>query len=490
MLIRLFALFCVLTSCAFADTDRWYVVEMFGKRAGHMHASQKSDAGMITTASRVAFEMKRGDVAIAITMSGEFVETQDGKPVSMKSVQDMGQMSVTTEVAFTEGGADITTTQAGNTTKRTQTIEGTWLTPAAAERYVTQRFKSGAKEIVVRTMDPSSGVKIITSTRTIGDAARIKAMGRDIDVVRSVVETSIAPGIKSTEFFDSEGILVRSETNLGGIPLVMTATTQEDAKGPTEHAPPEVFRSTFIRPEHPITNARGLKRGVYVVSVDEGELPNFPETGSQKVEVLGPTSARIRVNAAEFSPAPAQDATNTAYLAASTTCNTKDERIVELASRAVRDLHESATAADKAEACRQYTYRFIKKKSLGVGFATATEVARSREGDCSEHGVFLAALLRANGIPARVAAGLVYADGFAGEEAIFGYHMWTQALLEKDGVMRWVDLDGTLGPSSPYDATHLTLSISSLADEEGMESMLSIATALGRLKIKVEEPKP
>ena len=40
--------------------------------------------------------------------------------------------------------------------------------------------------------------------------------------------------------------------------------------------------------------------------------------------------------------------------------------------------------------------------------ATAAEVARSREGDCTEHAVLLAALARARGIPARVAMGLVY----------------------------------------------------------------------------------
>ena len=41
-------------------------------------------------------------------------------------------------------------------------------------------------------------------------------------------------------------------------------------------------------------------------------------------------------------------------------------------------------------------------------------------------------MLRADGIPARVASGLVYADGFLGSRDIFGWHMWTQALI--DGV--------------------------------------------------------
>ena len=44
--------------------------------------------------------------------------------------------------------------------------------------------------------------------------------------------------------------------------------------------------------------------------------------------------------------------------------------------------------------------RFITKKDYSQAFATAAEVAKLREGDCTEHAVFLAALARARGIPA------------------------------------------------------------------------------------------
>ncbi|NBU87363.1 MAG: transglutaminase domain-containing protein, partial [Verrucomicrobia bacterium] len=65
-------------------------------------------------------------------------------------------------------------------------------------------------------------------------------------------------------------------------------------------------------------------------------------------------------------------------------------------------------------------------KNYGVGFATASEVARNKEGDCTEHSMLLAALGRALGIPTRVATGLVYADEFEGEKDVLVYHMWNQ----------------------------------------------------------------
>ena len=65
------------------------------------------------------------------------------------------------------------------------------------------------------------------------------------------------------------------------------------------------------------------------------------------------------------------------------------------------------------------------------------EVARSLEGDCTEHAVLLAALCRARKIPARVAFGLVYYPPQKG----FAYHMWNEVWIAD----RWIPLDATLG---------------------------------------------
>ena len=80
-----------------------------------------------------------------------------------------------------------------------------------------------------------------------------------------------------------------------------------------------------------------------------------------------------------------------------------------------------------AVALERYVNREVKNKDYTQAFATAAEVAKSLEGDCTEHAVFLAALCRARGIPARVAIGLVYMQG----AAAFGYHMWTEVYIDK-----------------------------------------------------------
>ena len=157
--------------------------------------------------------------------------------------------------------------------------------------------------------------------------------------------------------------------------------------------------------------------------------------------------------------------------------NGDDELVGELTGRALKNAGEDKT--ERAEAMRKFVNRYINQKGLATAFATASETARTRAGDCSEHAVLLCALLRADDIPSRVATGLIYADRFAGERDIFGWHMWSQALI--DG--KWIDLDATL--PVPYDATHILCSTSSLADGTGELSALMMM--MGNLEIEVVE---
>jgi hypothetical protein len=128
--------------------------------------------------------------------------------------------------------------------------------------------------------------------------------------------------------------------------------------------------------------------------------------------------------------------------------------------------------------------RYIAKKDLSVGYATAAEVLETRQGDCTEHAVLLAALLRAQGIPSRVVAGLVWCDQFSGEREVFGWHLWTQALL--DG--RWIDLDATLPPGGPgFHPGHVAMAATALADPAADASWTTLVGALGNLRIEIME---
>ncbi len=486
---RVLAAFVALVLAGIAragETEHWFRVLISDAPAGWMRSSEVEADGKITSQAEMTFRLRRGPIDIAIAMNSEFVETSEGKPVSMKLHQEMSATPVDSKYTFTPDGIEVETTQSGQTTKTKRPIpSGEWLCPAAGGRQLRDRLAKGEKEIVLSTIDPLGGLDVVKMTHRVVGPDTVVIEGKPVKVTKATVETSQMPGIVSTEYIDDAGIAIRSDTAMGGMKMSLIKAGPEvrNQTGPA----PELMISTFVKPDQPIANPRKTSSATYLLSIPEGEMPKLPGTSAQKVEIVDATRARLSVDTSDPAPAPAAEAADITFLASTTAANIEDPTVKKLATRALKDAPEGK--AERAEKLRRFVYSFIKKKSLDVGFATASETARTKAGDCSEHGVLLAALLRADGIPSRVAVGVLYVDDFAGESGIFGYHMWAQALLDKDGQKRWVDLDATLPNGTPFDATHIALGVSDLSDQGGMESMAGLLNVIGKLSIKVESVK-
>ena len=141
-------------------------------------------------------------------------------------------------------------------------------------------------------------------------------------------------------------------------------------------------------------------------------------------------------------------------------------------------LDPQATAFDRANALRALVSRHLRVKNLATAFGSASEAARTQSGDCTEHAVLLAAMLRAKQIPSRVAVGFVYADRLGA----FGGHMWTEAFLND----QWVPLDGTLGLGG-IGASHIKLADSDLGDSGPVPvaAFLPIFNIINNVQIEV-----
>ena len=118
---------------------------------------------------------------------------------------------------------------------------------------------------------------------------------------------------------------------------------------------------------------------------------------------------------------------------------------------------------------------------MSTAFASASQTARDKKGDCSEHGVLLCGVLRASGIPSRGVMGMVYVPLYGAPNGVFGWHMWSQALV--DG--KWIDLDATL--KTPYNVGHITTLTTSLSDEDFTTEMSGIIATIGNLEVEVVE---
>lgn len=468
-----------------ATVERWYVLTMQGQRAGYLKSVETTAGDRVTSSSDMHLEIKRGAIAIKVLMQTEFVETVGGKPVSMSSSQVLGAMATKTVTTFSDAEM-VTTTTVGDqtTTKTTPTPKGDWLTPAAGERYVKGELAKGAREITLKTIDPTVGEGLIAVTRKIVESdGTVEVFGKTVPAVKWESTVDKYPGVKQSEYVNPAGDVLKSVTNLGGIVLEQLAADKDLAMSKLDA--PELLESTTVKPDKPLANPRHLAKARYRVSVEKEDMPDLPTAAGQRFTRESPTSGFVDQDAKGIEPVAEGDvaAVKAVHLEPSSTLKSDDPEIKALVKKARVEGIKSAAAAEKL---RVFVHSFINKKDMSVGFATASEVARTRTGDCTEHAVLLAAMLRANGIASRCASGLVYVEQFGNQQGIFGYHMWTQALVEQpDGTWAWVNVDATLPQGVPYDAAHILLSVSGLGEGEMQNFLVTTAPLIGRLKIGV-----
>jgi hypothetical protein len=465
-----------------SEEERWYVVMMQGQKAGWMVERLSETSETITSTTEMRFSVGRGDVGVELRMLSEFVETRDHEPISMRSLQQLGAMPMETRYQFDGKSVIVTTLQGERESERTiDRPRGEWMTPTQAGEFFRAQHDAGVKQITMTTIEALSGLDPVTSTISIHEETPIEVMGKTVMALECTLSQSIMPGIEAKQYMTPDGRIVRSTISMGGIEMIVMESDREVATAPSGFV--EIMVSTFVRPSAPIDNPRRVGEGHYVLRVEEGQLPRVPDTGTQVVQKQDDRSATLVVNSGGRYRAQDADHLDARYTSSSSMIDIEDTRIKELVREALRGSSPKETA--QLESLRRFVHTYIEEKSLGVGFASASEVARVREGDCTEHAVLLAALARAAGYPTRVASGLIYVDEFLGESGIFGYHAWTQVLIKDKGQWTWVDLDATLDAGTPFDAAHICLGTSGLQDGDTVNSMASLATIMGQLSVEV-----
>lgn len=462
-----------------AVEETWYVVEVAGEPAGWMVLRQRQDGELRHHESILRLGFRRGGAAQVIGLASGFVETAEGRPVRAWSRQDLGTLPVEASYEFRGDVVDATYRQGeARRSERLPAPSGEWLTPSALDRVVAERLASGVDEFTVRTVDPSLGIQPFTAHwQRLEPAVTVEVRGERHVASRWRQVQSSSPGLPTIVDVGPGGLVLRSETPVFGSAMTVVLADREVALA--VDGTPELLVASFVTPDRPLREPRRLERAVYALSLVDGEAPVVPSTGAQSVSTVdGRAIVEVETTASE----PAGDVDRERYLAATTYLDHRHPDVAALAVAALAPLPAEAGAGERAEHLRAFVARHLDRKDLNSVLATASEVAATRSGDCTEHAVLLAALLRAAGIPSRTVTGLVYLEQFAGASAIFGYHMWTQALV--DG--RWVDHDATL--ARRFDAAHIALATSALDDGAVLAALGEVTPLIGRLAVAVLEP--
>lgn len=486
--------------------EAWFVITVQDPaskqymQCGHMHAVMKRVGDEVHSETDMKFEMKRGAAGVEMAMRQEARETLDGRPLGFRHVMTMAKNPSTVCGVITDGKLILVEEQFGAKHESTHDFDPEIKLAWGQLLEQTRRGLAPGTTYTLKTYDPSMRKDgPLESKITVVGKETLDVLGekRNLCRVTTSLKLTAAPQglgapaggmtVDSESWIDDEGMPVVMTVDMGIMQMRMLRTTKAEAL--KRGAPPEMFLSTLVRTNRRVgSDATRVKLRLRIKEGIDSELPALPDTAMQTVHRIDDREAIVTLQRMDWkalasaTEAKALPSEIEAFLGASSECDAKDTKIRRLARRAVRG---SKTPTEKADALRKYVTDYITDKNMNVGFATASEVARNRSGDCTEHGILLAALARAAGLPARGVGGIVEIPATAGisrEQGSFGYHMWTQVYI--DG--KWIDIDAALHQTD-CDATHVALTIIPLQGEGMMGSITSLIPLLGQLDMEVLE---
>lgn len=225
-----------------------------------------------------------------------------------------------------------------------------------------------------------------------------------------------------------------------------------------------------------IIEPSGISNAVFTAAHSEFRIETddedftLPETANQKIISSGKTGGRLAVilrtgkNSIPSGSGMNKFLVNTPFL------NTDRDEIKKTAAGFAR-------SKDPCKEISLFVYRHISDKKIGIPMIPAVSILKQKAGDCTEHSVLTAALLRSLKIPARAVTGLILTENFSGNKNVFVYHMWVEAYTSG----RWVMVDSTR-PLNVYPNRYIALAYHNLMTEAPLE-FLAAASAVNGIKI-------
>lgn len=471
--------------------DDWMLVRMAGADTGWAHSTMTREGDRVTAGLTMHLAIARAGQKIEIDVSEDTTESVAAEPLAFGSQMKLATMETKLSGKIENGKVHISATQFGNTTEQTydypQGAKMNWGVLAEQLR----RGSTPGTEYDVATYVPSIRADGAVNTHVVvQEKEMIDLLGRSVEgiKVKQTVESPMGK-LDSLVWLDADGMILKMVTPLPGMgDLEMLRADEATAKAAGGGAA-EMFMNTLIAVDKPIDakGARAIRYKLTFTGGKDDEPPEVPRTGMQTPGPWKDRSMELRVCRIDVEKlkkakptAPGPDLAE--YLTPNVWINNDDPAIMQMAQEAVGEETNPYAVCDRL---RRHVTDVIKDKNLSVGVATASEVCRKREGDCSEHAVLLAALGRARGIPSRVVAGIVYVPTFNQADRVFGFHMWTQFYIGG----QWVDFDAAQRESD-CNPTHIAFAVGSMRDSSMGDFAFPLLRVLGQIKLEVLDTEP
>ena len=421
----------------------WMSVLLGGRKIGHLRIDRENAGNTVTTTQTLSILLNRSGKTIPLSNMIRSVESTDGEPLGFATRTSMSSMDSTVDgQRQTDGSFRVVTTVGGAARYSYISWPAQAMLNDAQRKLMLAASKEPGRHYRMQMFDPASQQVMDVEVEVIGNE-RVDLPGGTETLSHQRQRLRQERGDQVLDLWlDDRGRARKGIISMLGRQLEMIACDEACALAPDQGM--DMFRAAMVDSPRPLTPNLRESFLRYRVSVQgTGRMPII-DTDEQRVTYLGGRDWQIDIggpNPGGQAPPQPDDLRANAWLQADAPA------IRELAAQAVGNAVDDR---QKMRRLRIFVSHYITQHGLDVGYASALEVVGTRQGDCTEYAVLLAAMARAEGIPARVVTGMVYADRFANASRVFVPHAWVQAWVNG----RWQSYDAAL---RHFDSTHIAL---------------------------------
>ena len=450
-----------------ADSTRtWRAVLFDGRKVG-WSLTERAEApdGSVRTAEVMDLQIQREGVSISMYSLEETTESATGEPLGFRAeIRTAGQELKYSARLSAARTFEVTLAGAGATRQQTLVIPDHALFFEGQRRALKAGIGGPARIIAIDAFVPSQ-LSVISLETSFKRLRRVELFKDEAELteVEQLVRYPDGP-MRVQAFVDEDFDAQRIRMDLAGMQVELLACDEQCARAPNQ--PLDFLDRLVIDAPRPLSAAelsQPLRMQVRITGTDIAPTT----TGHQSVTAGQPGHFELRIDPTQARP---DGEILDLYREPSAWVQSDSVLLKDLAKRATKGAGDDLARMQKAEA---FVRKYIFGKNLSVGYASALEVATTRQGDCTEHALLLTAIARASGIPARVATGLAYVPRFGDREHVFVPHAWTEAHVNG----RWRGFDAAL---EGFDSGHVALAI---GDGDPVRYFAGVAL-LGRLQIE------
>ena len=414
---------------ATAPDESWFVIRISGSNVGTATERWSRTGSEHVFQAQMNLSFTRMGTPLAMTILTEEAVTPEGGFVRSRMESSVSNLSAT---AILKNDSLIYETSAGGSKRRrAMPWNSNALTEMVARSRVATWLDGDEKETTVTMFDISDG-SFRTQRLVRGDKMKLPVGTTEHEVVQVDEYDEGAETASSTTWYETDGAHepLRTLVRQLGVEIEIVRVTPEELEATQIEPSFDIIKRSMVPcPGFPTPASR--MESVTLLLEFPGTLPPSSMSGPNQLELeRGKNSVTLKLtrNAAEKETLTTDQ--RQVFL--------RPDRFVQSDAREIKAVADSLKAATRndawvlSRAVAAWVDGRINKKGMEHGYASALDVYNSRAGDCTEHSLLTAAVLRAAGIPARPVVGLAFSEP---DHAFVG-HMWVEAYVNE-----WRTLD-------------------------------------------------